>query len=180
MTLYYDTRYNTALHWLTLERPWPGTEGEDWPDLVVVIVLTLVVAPEVRHGEEGGQHDAGHQAEPQEPPEGTGWLAGLTRFTVVNVLLSSDKAGQPLRDQVTELLPVSGHLALLVSLLGLGHLQVGLLPGSVQPPQLCLHLSKVQLVTGELGEGSGPEAHQAEVQLEQRVRNLQQVRLCLL
>ena len=75
---------------------------------------------------------------------------------------------------------MSGDLALLVSLLCPGHLQVSLLPASVEPAQLCLHFSNIQFVKGELGVDLGPEAHQAQVQLEQRVRNLQQVRLCLL
>ena len=78
---------------LTLERSWSGTEGEDRPDLVVVIVLTLIVAPEVSHGDQGGQHHAGHQAKPQDPPERTGWLAVVTMVTVLIVLLSSDYSG---------------------------------------------------------------------------------------
>ena len=56
-------------------------------------MLTLIIGPEVGHGDQGGQHHTGHQAKPQDPPEGTGWLDVVTLVIVVNVLLSSCKAG---------------------------------------------------------------------------------------
>ena len=84
MSLYYAG--------MGLERSRPATEGEEGPHLVVVIVLAIVVAPEVGHGEDRRHHHTRHQAKPQYPPEGTGWFGVVTRVVVVNVLLGSCKS----------------------------------------------------------------------------------------
>ena len=81
---------------------------------------------------------------------------------------------------MTELLLLSADFPLLLPSLGLRHLAVGLLPAGQHSAQLALYLTDLRPVKGELGELHGSEGGEADVQLEQRVRNLQQVRLCLL
>ena len=66
--------------------PGPSAEGKDRPDLVVIVLLALVIGPEVGHGEDGHQHDAGHQAELQHLAERAGWL--LVIITLVDAVVT--------------------------------------------------------------------------------------------
>ena len=164
-------------------------EWYHWPDRRVVSMLTFVVAPEVGGGDHRDHHQPWHQAvlDQSSPPPTWRIISILSSFigiiTIFGIcvigdkLLCSNNSWEFVWKNVAELSLLSVELISLVPVLRLRQVLMSGLPPWVDHPQLGLHLTNLEAVGG--GQG-GFCIVQGHVQLEQSIRNLQQVRFDLL